>query len=246
MTTLAEPHSPAPTPSVSHTPAGPVRYVAIRANLLPSELMEGRHSRRTKQRLVAGLVVLVAALAGWYLLSVWATSGARSDLTTAQLQTTQLHAEQHKYQPVVDAKNQVAAVDDALQKLMTGDLSWKDMLTTLRTKAGNGITLTSVTGTMTSGAATGSQSSSSQSSGLGLLNSSGKPTVGTLVISGTAPSKQAVASYVNQLSEVTGLTAVLPTSVTPQGADASFSISALITTDALGGRYAASTAGGGN
>ncbi len=143
MTTLAVPHSPTPSRNSVHT-AGQPRYVAVRANLLPEELIASRQTGTLKRRLIAALTVLLVALGAWYGFSRWATISAQHDLTKAQQQNAKLAAEQQKYQKVVQTQQAAAAINSALAKLMVGDLSWKDMLTTLRANARNGVALFSV------------------------------------------------------------------------------------------------------
>jgi len=128
-----------------------------------------------------------------------------------------------------------------LTKLMAGDLPWKDLLATLRKSATGGVTITSVSGDTTAGAAS---ATSNGAGGLGILNQSGKEQVGTLTISGSAPDKNAVATYIDTLTKVTGLAAPFPASLTGQAGKLTFSASVIITSDALGGRYARSANGG--
>ena len=241
MTTLVMPHGPTPSPEPVHTPSGPIRYVAVRANLLPDELVTSRRSGALKRRLLAGLGALLALLVLWYGLSAWATSSARHDLSKAQQQSTALQQQQTKYQPVVAAQQQSAEITAALGKLMVGDLSWKDMLTTLRNSARHTVQLDSITGTMTSGAAA---TQSTADPGLSLLNRSGQQEVGTLTIAGTAPDKNTVAAYVDALGKVKGLAAAFPASVTTTDSGVTFSVNVIITTGALGGRYSPQATGG--
>jgi Tfp pilus assembly protein PilN len=236
MTALATGRSPSPSPGNSYTPAAPARYLDIRADLLPHELVLDRRVARVKRRAVIALVLVVLLLGAWYALARWSTAGDRDDLRSAQQLNAQLLAEQQKYQPLVDAQNQTTAINNALKQLMVGDLSWTDMLITLRAKAPNGVQIGSVTGTITSGAATANNSSTN--GGLSILNESGKPEVGTLTINGSAADKNQVAAYVDSLGKVSGLASPFPASVTSTGNRVSFSVQVIITSDALGGRYA--------
>ena len=248
MTTLVMPQGATPSPDPVHTPNGPIRYVAIRANLLPRELVQDRRSGVVKRRIVMGLAAVVAVIAVLYGLTLWGTAGARHDLSQAHKQNAALEAQQQKYQPLTAAQTQSAAINDALHKLMVGDLSWKDMLTTLRDAAPKGLKVDSVAGTITIGAGSAVNSGFSASGpGIGALNTTGQPPAGTLNITGSAPDKDTVAAYAAALGKVTGLAAPYPTNVTTTGPGVTFAISAVITTDALGGRYSTkSTSPGGN
>jgi Tfp pilus assembly protein PilN len=70
-----------------------------------------------------------------------------------------------------------------------------------------------------------------------LLNDTGKTVVGTLTITGTSHDKRSLAAFVDRLAAVRGMTVPLPASITAAQSPLTYSISALITADALGGRF---------
>jgi Tfp pilus assembly protein PilN len=244
MTTLVMPHGPTPSPEPVHTPSGPIRYVAVRANLLPDELVNSRRSGALKHRVFAGLAAVLAIMLVWYGITLWGTSSAKHDLSKARHQNAAMVSQQAKYNELVNAQQTSTAIKSALAQLMAGDLQWKDMLAALRSAAPHGVKIDSISGT--TGAAAGS-STGMTGPGLGVFNTTGKDEVGTLNITGTAANKDQVAGYVDSLATVKGLTAVYPTSATTAGSGVSFAISALITSDALGGRFSSQSAiSGGN
>ena len=83
-----------------------------------------------RRRVLAGLAAVVAVLVAGYGFSWWQTHSARDDLAGAQGQGTTLNAETARYAPLVLAQGQTAAIHAQLAQLMTGDLSWRQMLTT--------------------------------------------------------------------------------------------------------------------
>ena len=231
-TMLAE--APAPEPR-----AYSGRTVTIRADLLPDEVVARRRVRELKRILMLGLAALLALLVAWYGLSVLQTSQAKSDLSTAQRQTVALQRQVQAFGPLVSAQTQSTAIRSELARLMVGDLRWKDMLATLRSHAPAGVTIGNVSGTVTSGAA--SVTSGSSTVGLGVLNETGHQEVGTLTISGTAPDKNSVAAYIDALTKVPGLAAPFPANVTGTTGKVTFVANVIITSEALGGRYATTT-----
>jgi len=243
MTTLVMPHGPTPSPEPVHTPSGPIRYVAVRANLLPDELVNRRRTGALKHRVFAGLGAVLALMLVWYGITLWGTSSAKHDLSKARNQNAAMQSQQVKFKDLVSAQQTSTAIKSALAQLMAGDLQWKDMLASLRSVAPNGVKIDSISGT--TGAAAGSASTSVAGPGLGVFNTTGKDQVGTLNITGTAANKDEVAGYVDSLATVQGLTAVYPTSATTAGSGVSFAISALITSDALGGRFSSQSASSG-
>jgi Tfp pilus assembly protein PilN len=242
MSTLVLPQSPAPAPDPMYTTSGPVRFVTITADLLPEELIASRRLADLKRKVVIGLAALVVLLIAGYGLSMWSTSRSKSDLASAQHQAITLQNQQKQYTPLVSAQAQATQISTALHQMMTGDLQWKDMLAKLRTAAKNGVTVDTISGTVTAGVAAGQAGTTA---GLGVLNQTGKQQVGTLTLGGTAPDKNAVATFVDTLTKVKGLAAAFPASVTGGGTAGkyTYSVSVIITSDALGGRYATTTGG---
>jgi Tfp pilus assembly protein PilN len=244
MTATMVPPSPTPTPKPG---GGALRHVTVRANLMPDEVISARQTVVVRKQVMLGVLVVVALLIAWFGLSWWQTHSARGDLDDAQARGVALQTQQKQFAPLVSAQSQIGTINSQLHKLMAGDLSWTTMLGTLRSNAPSGIDLTQVGGVISAGAATSSNSQVKPS----VLNESGKSQIGQLTVTGTAPSKNTVAAYADKLATVRGLTAPLITSAT--SADNShaltFTINLVITTDALGGRYATpdlSTATGGH
>jgi Tfp pilus assembly protein PilN len=225
----------APTPA--STPGGAVRFVAIRANLLPGEIVSARQAIAVRKRVLVGLVVVVALLIGTDAFSWYQTSAANSDLDSAQSQAAALRSQQSQFAPLVRAQADVEAVHQQLQGLMADDVSFKAMLTTLRGQAPSGVALTSIGITVNStsaGAAAGAAAPAP-------LNESGKEAIGQLTLSGTAPDKRSVAAYADRLATMKGLAAPLISSVSTDTSSAKFSLTAIVTSDALSKRYVAAS-----
>ncbi|MCW2596118.1 MAG: hypothetical protein JWP39_2006 [Jatrophihabitans sp.] len=217
-----------------------MRFVAIRANLMPDEIISARHTDVVRRRVLMGLAALVVVLIGGYAFSLLQTTSARSDLTDLQHHATALQNQQHEFAPLVTAQSQAQNITSQLQRLMVGDLSWKSMLTTLRATAPVGVALSEVTGTVTAGAASAAAAGApAATGGYEALNRTGRQQVGSLTIAGTSKDKRSVADYADRLAKVKGLTAPFITSVTALGGKVTFTVNVLITSDALGGRYAA-------
>jgi Tfp pilus assembly protein PilN len=236
MSTIILPEAPAPHPAAA---AEVMRFVSIRADLLPDEITDARRVRQMTRKVAVGLVAVVALVICGYGVSAWQTSRAKNGLADVQRTSASLISQQRKFAPLVLVQSQAAAIKVELTKLMVGDLSWTDLLATLRKSAPAGMTITTITGSATVGTAT-----DAATGGLSILNHSGKPQVGTLTISGTAPDKNSVAAYIDALTKVPGLAAAFPASVTGQGGKLLFTASVIITSDALGGRYSVPAQGG--
>jgi Tfp pilus assembly protein PilN len=218
-----------PTPSPKPAPAD-ARYVAVRAHLLPDEIISGRQTEVVRKQVLVALGLVAVLLVGWFALSWWQTRSANGDLGAAQAQGASLQQEQRQFAPLVTAITNTANINGQLQNLMVGDLSWNAMLTTIRQKAPSGVVLTSVDGKITSGAAASSGTPPPDSS---VLNATGKATVGSLTLMGVAPDKRSIATYADQLATVPGLTAPLISSVQGSAHAVSFTVEVVITSDAL-------------
>lgn len=231
-TTMLPPAPASPTPPVGEA----VRYPAVFADLLPEVVVTGRRLRELKRRILIGLAALLVVLLGWYGFAVWQTSSAQGDLSSAQHRSVTLQNKERAFGPLIAAQGQSAAIKAELARLMAGDLQWQPLLAALRGAATNGVSVTSVNATMTP-AGPAVKGATAASGGLGVLNETGQQPVGTLLLTGTAPDKNAVAGYIDALTNVPGLAAPFPANVTTAQGRVTFSASVLITSAALGGRY---------
>jgi Tfp pilus assembly protein PilN len=175
---------------------------------------------------------MVAVLVGWYGLAVYQTSGARSDLATAQDNEETLTQQQKTYDDLVETQSRSQATATKLSTLLATDLRWSRLLHSLRAVAPTGVTVDGVTGTLDSSGATATATSTA-------APGTTKNTVGTLTVSGTAPSRAAVAAYVDALAKVCGLANPLVGSASMENSVVQFSVRLDITRGALGGRFTA-------
>ncbi len=209
-----------------------LHYVSVRANLLPREVIAARHTEALRRKVIAALVVLVLILAGGYGLSWWQTRSARADLADLTARSRVLQQQQSQFTPLVQAQAGTNTIRLKLQTVMQGDLPWWSVLSNLRVKAPAGVSLVSVTGALSSGVGTSGTSSAATA-----LNQSAMPAVGTLVLTGSAPTKTTVAAFADQLSNTNGISAVMITNVAAAQHGFTFTINAALTSAALGGRY---------
>jgi Tfp pilus assembly protein PilN len=234
MTILAK-SPPPPTPAAA-APAV-LRAVGVFANLLPDEVVASRRARVVKRYVLLGLAATLFLLVTGFGLAWWQTQRAQGDLSAAQDQASALQHRQREFQPLVTAQGQSAQIESSLGKLMVGDLQWMHLLDTIRASATRGISITSLTGTVTVGAAVPPGGTPGTSDGLDVLNRTGQLQVGTMTISGTAVDKNTVAAFVDTLGKMPGLAAAFPASVTSTNGKLTFSVQVILTSDALGGRF---------
>ena len=221
------------------TPTAPaatdgLRLLAIRANLLPNEVLAARAADVTRRRVLIALGALVAVLALAFGASWWQTHAADNDLSAEQRRATTLQAQTQTFAPLVAAQGATTSVRSQLQRLMSGDVSWQRMLASLQAEAPAGVTLTQVSGTITTaaGAANGTTTGTTNA-----LPTTGGTSVGSLTITGTARDKDSVADYTDALAGTKGLSAPFLNSVTAGEHDVTFNLTVPITSAALGGRW---------
>jgi Tfp pilus assembly protein PilN len=214
----------------------PLRVLHITANLLPAEIIDARRERKLRRIIAACLVVVLALLAVWDIQARRQTSDAQAELNKAQDVVRGLQVQQRTYANLSTTKSQAKAITDELKVLMANDLQWSDLLPALRAAAPAGVTLTSIVGTMTAGAA----GAASAATVPGVTSANG---VGNISLVGLSPDKLRIASFVDALGHVAGLANPYLTNVVAQsGGLLQFTIQVELTSAVLGGRYSAPTA----
>lgn len=243
----ARPRPNRPRPAVE---SDPPPLLSLRANLLPDEIVAARRVDVVRRRVLLGLVALVALLVLGYAGSWWQTHTAENDLASAQNEASSLQRQVNAFGPLVTAQSHTSGIRGQLQQVMVGDLPWKSMLTTLRTNAPAGVSLTGVDGVVTIGtvASTGAAGAAGAAGAPGTQPlPAGLTQVGTLTLNGTARDERSVADYADSLTHAKSLALPFVSSVTQaQKGSVTFSMTVVITSDALGGRFkqaAASTTG---
>jgi len=210
------------------------RFVAVRAKLLPDDIVRTRRLEKVRRQVLLGIVTVVALVVAWFGLSWWQTTTARRDLSDAQHRGAALLLQQDQFHRLVSAQVQTEQVHQQLTTLMAEDVPWSKLIASLRAHAPQGITLTTVTANMSvPGITSGASAPNDQAT----LNATGKPTVGTLTIAGVAASKTGIAAYADALNRIDGVTGALITSVTTANHSVNFTVTTALTTGALGGRY---------
>jgi Tfp pilus assembly protein PilN len=214
----------APHPAFPDATARTFRILPIAADLLPLEISETRHVRRVRRVVISGVVLVAALVVGWYGVTVHEHTQAGDDrqaiLDTSQDLTRQKHKQ---YDELTRIQSDSGKIDDRLEKALAYDLSWSKLLAALRaTATAKNVTLSGVTAALSPQAL------------------SGKPegdVIGNVTLTGKAPTKAAVAGYVDALTGVAGVANPFPTDATQETDGVSFTIRVDITRAALGGRF---------
>jgi hypothetical protein len=199
------------------------RVLPIRANLLPGELKAGRNARRTRFLLIGAVIIVIGVMTAWYLHARQQYSEADSNLTTANEMVAQAKAKKTKYGEVTELMADQKRVEGELKSLLARDTPWATDLGYIRTDAkAAGVNLAALTGSL----------------GATSTSSAGTP-VATVSVTGTAPERKAVASFIEKLASRKQLTQPYATTVSYDDSQRNytFALTVDLTSDALCGRF---------
>lgn len=186
----------------------------IFVDLTPPELMNARQLRTVRRAVVAGLVAVLLLLAGAYFVADRDRSSAEDELANAQLTTTQLQQQQHKYLGITEIKGTVLQIRTQIAGLMQGDVATDSLLQRIGAAAPAGVELQTVSVTISAAGVAGAQAQAGGST----IDVTTHARIGTVTLNGTASRMDAVSTFVDRLSAIAGVLDVVPTS-NSQGKD---------------------------
>lgn len=207
------------------TPAG----WGIYADLTPPELLNARRLRRVRRALLLTLTAAVVAVLVVFGYAVMRNHRAADDLAQQGTQTTRLVAAQGRYSQVVGVQGAAAAVRNQLSQLMTSDIEFGTLLTSLRTAQPDAVSVNQLS---ISVSAAGAAASSTDP-----LATSDTVPIGGITIGGTVRSLPDLGTFVSRLRSVRGVVDVLPATLTSSGGAFTFSISMSVDAAALSHKY---------
>lgn len=216
------------------------RIPRISANLLPDEVVAARRARNARLGVLAGVILVVALMATWYVYAVNQVRIATNDLNSVTTEAADLEHSQTRYAGVVSIENQTQTIAQQLNTLLANDMSWSTLLTTLRdTGTTASVTVAGVNGSLLKTAA--------GTPDLGTLpTAKGVTVIGSLIVTGSAPDKPSIAKYVDALGKIDTIANPYLTNASVNDGALSFSITIDITAKAECGRFttACATPGG--
>jgi hypothetical protein len=192
---------PANTPSWSSMPGW-----TIVGDLTPPELINARRLHTLRRFIVVGLGIVVVLCAVAYAYALIQHSRATDDLDSASAQTTQLQVETNKYSGITRIENTVSGVKTQIAAVMVDDVDTAGLIQQLRKALPGTMSIQNMSITIT-GASAGSSNLASSS-----LDLSGNALIGSVNITGSSQQLSDVASYVDNLGHIRGVTNIVPTS----------------------------------
>jgi Tfp pilus assembly protein PilO len=225
MSTTLIPLDPALTAAHSH------RVPTISANLLPEEIVAARQARRSRGLVLIVVAVVAVMCATWFGFAYNQKQQADEQLTEATATVTQLQLSQREFTETLQVQADTRQLSNQLKAVMANDVDWAGLLSTLR-RAGSpsNITVSDVSGKVDLAEETPGTTTQ--------LPGSATDTVGSVLVSGGAPDKAAVAAYVDALGRQSVVTNPYVTTVaTAESGGVSFSLKVDLTRAALCGRF---------
>ncbi|MFG1925876.1 hypothetical protein [Cryptosporangium sp. NPDC048952] len=223
-------------------PAGPpARLLSLRADLLPSEVVERRQVVRIRLAVIVVLGTVVVLLAAWFALASWQVGRQENKLESTETEAITLRTQQRQYSELIGTQTQSTKINGQLATLLKTDVQWATLIAKLRAAAPTGLDLTNVSVALVDPTTQGSTGSGSVTTASGLPSKDGAAPVGSLTITGTSRTKTAIAGYVDTIGAVPGIGNVLLAGVTDQEDGSDFTLRADLSPTLLSHHYEVAT-----
>jgi cell division protein FtsI/penicillin-binding protein 2 len=233
MATTLMPIDPAMTPQRTN------RLIGISVNLLPEEITRARRARRTRTWVIVAIAVVIALLGAWFFVAYQDSSAAEAELAEASNAVAQQQAQQRGFADVTGTQAKTAVLKKQLTAAMKDDLDWAALFNLIRGQGTlSGLTIISVSGSLKGAAGASSGGTISATA------------IGSMVVTGSGPDKEAVAAYIDDLAKQKNVANPYLTSISTVTNDetneqkVTFSLNLDIQPAALCGRFSATNCAG--
>ncbi|MEO7263036.1 MAG: hypothetical protein ABI047_17545 [Jatrophihabitantaceae bacterium] len=216
----------------------------IVANLIPPEVLQARRVKAIRKLVAYGLCVLVLIAGVGYGFAFYRSQQAAESLAAEQSRTSQLLAQQKRYADVTLLQGTVAGVRTQLSSLLDSDVDVSALVTSVLKQLPADATVSQLAVTMSPPA--GRQATVNPASGTGSMDTSGKPHIGLLTLTGQAVRVPDVSTLVDRLALMPGFIDPYPTSNTTNDKGTLFTIQFSIDDSLLSHRYDKTSNTGGN
>lgn len=203
----------------------------IAADLTPPELINSRQLKALRKLLAAGLVALVVACIGGYVVAARQHASASRTLDSVQARTTQLQFDARKYAGVTKIQGTVTGLQAQIATLMSGDVDLVTLIGKLRSNLPARMTISqeSVTISVAAVASAGAPA--------GGLDMSGLARIADITIAGTGRTLDDLSTYVDKLKVIPGIVDVVPGSNVLAASGTAYTLSFGLTSKLLSHRF---------
>jgi len=214
----------------------------IVANLIPPEVLQARRVRAIRKLVAYALCALVLLAGLGYGYAFYRSQQAADTLAAEQSRTSQLLVQQKRYADVTLLQGSVAGVRTELSGLLATDVDMSAVITSIMRQLPAGASVSQLAVTMAPTA--GRQATANLASGTGSLDTSGRPHIGLITVTGQAARVPDVSMLVDRLRALPGFIDPYPTSNTTNDKGTLFTIQFSIDDRLLSHRYDTSKTGG--
>lgn len=174
----------------------------IVADMTPPELVARRRLDVLRKRIAVVLVIVVVLCATGYALAILQHSRAETEAATETDQTASLTRAAATYSGITKIETTVSGVDAQVASMMMTDVDVSRAIARIGAELPGSMSVQSISVTLAADAS---------AQGPTTLDAAGRPTIGTVTISGAGRGLDDLPRYVEALARVRGFVNVLPT-----------------------------------
>jgi hypothetical protein len=202
----------------------------IVADLTPPELIASRRLRVIRKLIALAAIVLLLLCGLTYGYAYLQSQSASHALAAETNRTTSLQAEQQRFSEVTRLQTSLNQVQTQLSRLLGGDVSIAPLVADLRGNLRPGMTIAQVSVNISGPGAAAAASGNT-------LDTSGRPHIGTMSLTGTAVKLTDVAAFVDKLAALPGFVDVVAPSSQQSTSGVQYSITASFTDQVLSHQF---------
>lgn len=206
----------------------------IVADMTPRELVNSRWIAVLQRRIAAGLLLVIVLCAVGFAHASLLNRAATEQEETAAARTIYLRRSAAQYEGITRIETTVSDLNSQLTSLMANEVNVARIIASIRRSLPRSMSITSISVSLD---ASGGVDSSD------VLDGSGRPTIGTVNISGSGRALDDLPAFVDGLSAVPGFGDVVPTSNQVSDGKAQFSTVVTLTDQLYSHWYDATKAG---
>jgi cell division protein FtsL len=218
----------------------------IFADLTPPELTAARRLSVLRKVIVTALVVVIVLCAAGVVFASRQKSSATTSLGRQQIQTSRLNSRISSFSGLTKLQGTVTQVKAQVTAAMAGDVTFPKFVGEVRAALPGTMTIQDLGLTISAAAVNANGAANTAAAAVG-LDKSGKPVIGQVTLTGTGPTFDALSSYVDALSKISGIVNVVPTSSTTNaehGSQIQYNLTFSVTDEVLSHRFDTAPSGG--
>lgn len=196
----------------------------IVADMTPPELVARRRLAVLRRRIAIALVLVVVLCATTFGLATFRQLSADNKAADEAARTAALNRSAARYAGITEIETTVKGLDAQVATVMAKDVDVARIIAAVRRALPTSMTMQSISVTLDQSSSTDATTGTSAG-----LDASGRPTIGTVTISGTGRGLDDLPAFVDDLMTVRGFVDVLPTSNAVSDGSAQFNVTFILT-----------------